>query len=64
MRLDGFTRGSVREVSASVGAWLVAEGYALPEMRQGPREDDLEFSTFKDLRHVAHDRPRRRSTDR
>jgi hypothetical protein len=58
-------RGSVREVSSSIGAWLVAEGYAEPEMRQGPREEDLEFTNVKDVRHLAHDRRhRRRSTDR
>jgi hypothetical protein len=64
MRLDSFTRGSVREVSPSVGAWLVLEGYAEPEMRWGPREDDMEFSGFKDPPATAQDCPRRRSTDR
>ncbi len=30
--------GTLREVSPSIGAWLVAEGYAEPEMRTGQRE--------------------------
>jgi hypothetical protein len=65
VRLDGLTRGSVREVSSSIGAWLVAEGYAEPEMRQGPRQEDLEFSGVKSVPHAARDRRhRRRSTDR
>jgi hypothetical protein len=32
--LRGMTPGSVREVSALIAAWLVAEGYAEPEMRR------------------------------
>jgi hypothetical protein len=55
VRLDNFARGDVREVSPSIGSWLIAEGYAVPEMRQtGPREDQ-EFSGIK-FRDVAHDR--------
>jgi hypothetical protein len=26
--------GTLREVSSAIGSWLIAEGYALPEMRQ------------------------------
>jgi hypothetical protein len=65
VRLDGLTRGSVREVSSSIGTWLIAEGYAQPEMRRTP-EEDMEFCGIKPVHHVAEDRqtPRRRSTDR
>ena len=34
VRLDGFRPGTVRDVSAILGAWLVAERYAEPEMRR------------------------------
>jgi hypothetical protein len=66
VRLDTLTRGSVREVSSSIGAWLIAEGYAAPEMRRDAQKDELEFSGgVKNVQHVAHDRRhRRRSTDR
>ena len=62
VRLDLLQPGMIREVSASVGSWLIAERYAEPEMRRTPEDD--EFSTVKDLRHTANDSPRRRSTDR
>ena len=63
VRLDTLKRGSVREVSSSIGSWLIAEGYAVPEMRHSPRED-WDFSGPKPLRDTAADHPRRRSTDR
>jgi hypothetical protein len=62
VRLDGLQPGMVKEVSASVGSWLIAERYAVPEMRRS--SDDNEFSTVKDVRDSASDCPRRRSTDR
>jgi hypothetical protein len=31
--LKGFQPGMVRDVSSSLGSWLIAEGYAEPEMR-------------------------------
>jgi hypothetical protein len=37
--LKGMEPGVVREVSASIGSWLIAEGYAEPEMRRTPSED-------------------------
>ena len=64
VRLDGLVGGTVRDVASSIGAWLVTEGYAEPEMRLGPREEDLEFSGVREDRHQANDTPRRRSTDR
>ena len=62
VRLDVLQPGMIKEVSASVGSWLVAERYADPEMRRTPEDDEL--STVKDLRATASDFPRRRSTDR
>jgi hypothetical protein len=42
VRLDGFMVGSVRDVSPSLGTWLVAQGYADLEMRSTVRaHDDL-----------------------
>jgi hypothetical protein len=34
VKLDSLVAGTVYEASASVGSWLVAEGYAWLEMRQ------------------------------
>lgn len=39
VRLDGFLRGMVRDVSTIMGAWLITEGYAQLEMRSSPDED-------------------------
>ena len=61
VRLDRLEPGTVREVSASVGSWLIAERYADPEMRRN--SGDEEFSTFRDARGMANDCPRRRRTD-
>jgi hypothetical protein len=33
VNLGVFQVGTVREVSASIASWLIAEGYAKPEMR-------------------------------
>jgi hypothetical protein len=64
VRLDGMVRGTVCNVSAPIGAWLVAQGYAELEMRDTGREEALEFSGVKN-RDVAHHRHRRRrSSDR
>ena len=40
VRLDRFRPGSVCDVSAAVGTWLIVQGYAYPEMRRMP-EDGL-----------------------
>lgn len=71
MRLDLLQPGMVKEVSASVGSWLIAERYADPEMRRSTEDDafspmnDLRYalSTVKDVRDSANDCPRRRATD-
>jgi len=63
--LDSLSPGSVRDVSASLATWLIAEGYAELEMRQGtewpdePENEEHEIS-FTELPCVAHDRRRRR----
>ena len=55
VRLDRLEPGTVREVSASIGSWLIAEGYAEPEMRREPNDDEDGIGR----RSVAHDRRRR-----
>jgi hypothetical protein len=59
IRLDTLSRGEVREVSASIGSWLIAQGYAEPEMRHNSGEQHG-FSGLRDF-DLAHDR--RRSSD-
>jgi hypothetical protein len=65
VRLDGFRPGTVRDVSSLLGAWLVAERYAEPEMRKNVGESAEDFSDVKDFatRARAGDGPRRRSND-
>jgi hypothetical protein len=64
VRLDDMKPGSVREVSASIGAWLIAERYAEPEMRVEVRAYEEDFLRERD---TADDRvsrsPRRRRYD-
>jgi hypothetical protein len=33
MKLDNFVPGTVRDVSPTVASWLIAQGYAVLEMR-------------------------------
>jgi hypothetical protein len=62
VRLDSYRRGEIREVSSSIGSWLIANRYADPEMR---RSGDFEgFSGVKRVRDQSNDHPRRRSSDR
>ncbi len=62
--LDRLERGSVREVSSSIGSWLITQGYADAEMRQGSSEENQDLSGPRPIRDRADDRaPRRRSTD-
>lgn len=39
VRMDIFRAGSIHEVSASIGTWLVAQGYADLEMRRASRNN-------------------------
>jgi hypothetical protein len=41
MSLDTLRPGSVCDVSASIGSWLIVKGYAYPEMRSGAAEDEI-----------------------
>ena len=43
VNLDRLAPGTIRDVSPSIGAWLVAEGYAEPEMRRGDHDKDQPF---------------------
>jgi len=60
VRLDAFAKGDVREVSAIIGSWLIAEGYAEPEMRQSAGDDqgftDVDVTDRHDLSHDRRDR--------
>jgi hypothetical protein len=38
--LDTLRPGSVCDVSATVGSWLILQGYAYPEMRHTPEAGD------------------------
>ena len=39
--LDRLEPGAIRHVPASIGSWLIVEGYAVTEMRQTEREDEV-----------------------
>ena len=63
VQLDGLAPGLVCEFSASVGSWLIAKGYAVPEMRSAERQ----IYGFDQPRDFADDKrrtPRRRHDDR
>ena len=49
VRLDGMKPGVVREVSPSIGAWLIAERYAEPEMRRDVRAHEEDFLVERDI---------------
>jgi len=60
--LESLARGTVRDVSPIIGAWLIAEGYAEPEMR-APRPERM-YSSFDAPRSSADSSgPRRRRDD-
>lgn len=47
-----------------MAAWLIAEGYAVPEMRRDTADESLEFAGVKPpLSHAFDGRRRRRSDD-
>jgi hypothetical protein len=65
VRLDDMRPGSVREVSPSIGSWLIAERYAEPEMRSSFRMYEEDFLNEHEappdpVRNI----PRRRSYER
>jgi hypothetical protein len=54
--------GSIWEVSASIGSWLIVEGYAEPEMRHDMQPHEEDFLMRRDtaadggLRRTPHRR--------
>jgi hypothetical protein len=56
--LKGMTPGTVRDVSAVLGSWLITEGYADSEMRQARSTDELD-GCFSFERHPSMPRERR-----
>ena len=64
VRLDGMKPGVVREVSPSIGAWLIAERYAEPEMRRDVRAHEEDFLVERDIACDRSRGPRRRSSER
>ena len=58
VNLDRLAPGAVRDVSMSLASWLIAEGYAQPEMRQRDRpvEIDRRFSHVSDKPDNKHER--------
>jgi hypothetical protein len=64
VRLDDMRPGSVREVSASIGSWLIAERYAEPEMRSDVRTHEDDFLTGREQAPASISfGPRRRRSD-
>jgi hypothetical protein len=64
VRLDDMEPGTVREVSPSIGAWLVVERCAEPEMRRNVRAHEEDFLIDQDApRDRVNDSPHRRSDD-
>jgi hypothetical protein len=65
IKLDRLDPGTVRDVSPAIGAWLMAEGHAVLEMRNPANNDQRKQSHtkkqlygFKERRHAVHDRRR------
>ncbi len=64
IKLNQFLPGTIREVSPSLGSWLIAGGYAEPEMR-GPFTEQEEASmgtSFSDARAESADFRRRQKS--
>jgi hypothetical protein len=55
IKLEGFTPGSLHDVSTAVGSWLMAEGYAELEMRETTTgcEERNRFGATKIRSHAA-----------
>jgi hypothetical protein len=66
VELRGLKPGTVREMAASIAAWLIAERYAVPEMRRDVIADSAE-DFYGMLNHAARKNPpncpRRRAGD-
>lgn len=60
VQLEHFVPGTVRDVSVSLGTWLVAQGYAELEMRQSqPDSSDAFQDHLAELYGIAKDRRKR-----
>ena len=65
VRLDDMLPGSVREVSSSIGAWLIAQRYADPEMRADIRAHEEDFLIDRDaITRLRNRSPHRRAGER
>jgi hypothetical protein len=62
--LASFVPGTVKDLSSTLGLWLIAQGYAVPEMRHPTEEDGPNLSVANRRRDSAADHPHRRSSDR
>ncbi len=56
IQLDKLAPGTVRDVSPSIGSWLMAEGYAQLEMRQEASQDEFTQTRPGTGSHTADDR--------
>jgi hypothetical protein len=57
VQLDGLKPGTVREISATLASWLIAERYAVPEMRR-----DVGSESAEDFSGVMRETRRQDST--
>jgi hypothetical protein len=65
IRLDDMKAGTIREVSPSIGSWLIAQQYAVPEMRHDSSAHQDDFLRMRDTAdHRVRRSPRRRRHDR
>jgi hypothetical protein len=64
VRLDNMKPGTVREVSSSIGSWLIAQRYAEPEMRNEQTHEEDFLVKQPNVRDRANDCPHRRSYER
>jgi hypothetical protein len=66
VKLDRMQPGTVRDVSPTVGSWLIVNGYAYPEMRRATGEDqqsdDYSSGSTTDEDHPRYLGPDRRKT--
>ena len=65
VQLDRFTAGRVCDVSASLGSWLLAQGYADLEMRSSiPTTDEADFAMPRERGLSSVEMPRSYAADR
>ena len=65
--LDNLLPGTVRDITSSIASWLIAEHYAVPEMRRDISTDSGDtYSAVKGemRRQSSISCPRRRADDR